>query len=329
MGKQTGVTAQPLAAAVLAACLFLSAAEGVASAEGERPIPVILDTDIGGDIDDMWALAFLLACPELDVKLVVSDSHDTVQKAKMLTEFLQCAGRDDIPVGIGIRTGEENDPEAKWMQEYRGGVHKDGVQALVDTLMKSDRQISLIAIGPVPNLEDALQREPRIVDHARLVVMGGCIGKQEEGEPGFPEYNVRRNPQAARVAYGAGWDVTMAPVDTAGKAVLEGAAYQLVRDSRNPVARMVMEHYRAWNQEQTTHARDTERSSSILWDTVAVYLAFDDSLCRMRDIRLDVTDKGITKPTPNGKLTHVAMEWKDLDAFLSLVGERVSGSGQQ
>ena len=69
----------------------------------------------------------------------------------------------------------------------------------------------------MPNLELALEREPRIVEKARLIVMGGCIGKQEQGEPGFPEYNVVKNVKAAQKAYSAGWDVTMTPIDTAGK----------------------------------------------------------------------------------------------------------------
>jgi inosine-uridine nucleoside N-ribohydrolase len=162
------------------------------------------------------------------------------------------------------------------------------------------------------------------VDKARLIVMGGCIGKQEQGEPGFPEYNVKKNPKAAQKAYGAGWDVTMTPIDTAGKVVLEGEYYGLVRDAQNPVARLLMEQYRSWNAKQTKYARDITRSSSILWDTIAIYLAFDDKFCRMRDIRLRVTDEGITKPAEDGKLTHVAIEWKDLDAFYKLLAQRIA-----
>ncbi len=298
------------------------------SAIDPRPIPVILSTDIGGDVDDVWALSFMLASPELEVKLVVSDGHSTAKKARLLVECLQRVGRDDIPVGIGVKGAEGISAQEKWIEGYRGKVYLDGIQAMIDTIMQSKRPITLLAIGPVPNLELALQREPRIVDHCRLVVMGGCIGKQEEGEPGFVESNVRGNIKAAQKAYSADWDVTMAPIDTAGKIQLEGEYYAQVRDADNPMARMVMEHYRIWNQRQTQrktpHVRDLNRTSSTLWDTVAIYLAFDESLCRMRDIRLRVTDKAITKPDPDGKLTHVAMEWKDLDAFHKMVAERIS-----
>jgi inosine-uridine nucleoside N-ribohydrolase len=51
-------------------------------------IPVVLDTDIGYDIDDTWALGFLLKSPEVDLKLVVSDTHDTTYSAQLLAKFL-------------------------------------------------------------------------------------------------------------------------------------------------------------------------------------------------------------------------------------------------
>ena len=66
------------------------------------PIPVIFDTDIGDDIDDTWALGFLLRCPELDLKLAVGDNGKPEYRAKLLARFLERAGRGDVPVGIGL-----------------------------------------------------------------------------------------------------------------------------------------------------------------------------------------------------------------------------------
>jgi hypothetical protein len=50
-------------------------------------IPVILDTDIGDDIDDTWALGFLLRCPELELKLVVGDNGKAEYRARLLAKF--------------------------------------------------------------------------------------------------------------------------------------------------------------------------------------------------------------------------------------------------
>ena len=84
------------------------AAPAALAAEGARPsrIPVILDTDIGDDIDDTWALVMLLKSPELDLRLVVTDFGDTVYRARLVAKLLQVAGRTDVPIGIGIRQAE-------------------------------------------------------------------------------------------------------------------------------------------------------------------------------------------------------------------------------
>ena len=83
------------------------------------PIPVILDTDIGFDVDDVWALAFLLRCPELDVKLIVTDTGDTYYSASLVAKLLEVAGRTDIPVGVGVPLDESARTHSKWLGDYR------------------------------------------------------------------------------------------------------------------------------------------------------------------------------------------------------------------
>jgi len=293
-----------------------------------RPIPVILDTDIGGDIDDTWALAMLLTSPELDLKLVVTDSHDTRGKAKIVAKFLQQVGRSDVPVGIGLKIDSQTGPQQAWtagyaLAAYPGQVYQDGVQAMLDMIRASNEPITLIAIGPVPNLEELLRRDPRITGRVRLVVMGGSVHRQYGGKPGrCAEYNVVAGIRAAQVAYAADWDVTVTPLDTAGVVRLTGQRYAAVRDADNPIAKALMENDRIWSAKHG-HA-DASRASSILFDTVAIYLAFDHRLCQMHDMRLQVDDKGFTLPAPHGKRTHVALDWKDLDTFEKMLSERIA-----
>src|SRR5512137_889362 len=86
--------------ALIAAFLLLATA-GRAAAPA-KPVPVILDTDIGDDIDDTWALALVLKSPELDLKLAVGDYGKPQYRARLLARFLQTAGRTDVPVGVGL-----------------------------------------------------------------------------------------------------------------------------------------------------------------------------------------------------------------------------------
>jgi inosine-uridine nucleoside N-ribohydrolase len=167
-----------------------------------RKIPVILDTDIGSDIDDTWALALALKSPELDVKLVVTDTGDTMHRARIAARMLEIGGRTDVPVGIGIPLESARRNQDSWVEGYRlssypGPVHEDGVGAIVDTIMRSPGPITLICIGPVPNIAAALVREPAIARRARFVGMHGSIRRGYGGSTEVSaEYNVHAYPQA-------------------------------------------------------------------------------------------------------------------------------------
>lgn len=129
------------------------------SSQSEK-ISVIFDTDICDDIDDTWALALLLQSPEFDVKLITTEVGNTVSKAKTVAKFLETVGRTDIPVGIGLQQHEGHHRQDAWASDYKlssypGKVYEDGVQALIDTIMKSPKPIKLIAVGPVPNIAAA------------------------------------------------------------------------------------------------------------------------------------------------------------------------------
>ena len=130
-------------------------------------IPVILDTDIGTDVDDVWALAFLLRCPELDVRLITTSTGDTRHRAALVAKMLEIAGRADVPIGIGLALDPAPLGHTGWLgdydlDDYPGAVYTDGVGAICDTIMNSTETVTIIAIGPLPNLAAALVREPRI-----------------------------------------------------------------------------------------------------------------------------------------------------------------------
>ncbi|HPM83716.1 MAG TPA: nucleoside hydrolase, partial [Candidatus Anammoximicrobium sp.] len=161
--------------------MFLAAASGFtrtstsADAPAHPKIPVILDTDIGDDIDDTWALALLLKSPEVDVKMVVSDRGNTVYRAKIIAKLLEVAGRTDVPVGVGIQQSDQEDGrQAAWVADYDlarypGKVHENGVAALAEAIMSAPQPITLICIGPVPNIQQALKLWPDIAKRARFV----------------------------------------------------------------------------------------------------------------------------------------------------------------
>ena len=295
-------------------------------------IPVILDTDIGTDIDDTWALAMLLRCPQLDLRLVTSTHGDTPYRAKVAARFLQIAGRSDVAIGIG-KAGEplKQRPQAAFVQDfaledYSGKVHEDGVQILIDTVLRSDERVTIISIGPLTNIAEALRREPLIAHNARLIGMHGSVrkGYRGSGEPAA-EYNVCCDVDAARVAFAADWEVTITPLDTCGIVLLRDANYSAVRDGDDTVARCVIENYSMWLDALDADMDLLERRSTTLFDTVAIYLAFSEELLEIEALGIEVTDDGLTKINESMKPIRVATQWRDLERFYELLVDKIVG----
>lgn len=310
-------------------------AEASAKADKASRVPVVISTDIGGDIDDTWALALALKCPELDVKLVIGDSGTILPRARLIAKFLEAVKRTDVAVGIGFDDGRtESLPQVKWFEgyaldRYPGTVHHDGVQAMIDLVMASKETVTLIFIGPTPNMAEAFRREPRIAQKARFVGMYGSVrnGYGPTSKP-CPETNVRVNPAACRAALSAPWvETVITPLDTCARVCLRGADYARVRDAKNPMAQALMQNYRAWAEHNAAKGwkpADPAVSSTTLYDCAAVYLAVSQSFCVMEKIGLRVDDQGYTREDPAAPKSDVAVAWRDLPAFHVWMAKRLS-----
>lgn len=318
-----------------AGAVRLAGVSTVLSAFGQpsgKPKPVILATDIGDDIDDTWALGFLLKSPELDLKLALGEYGKNQYRAKLLAKFLQTVHRASIPIGVGLDSEPRGEgAQAAWLKDYdlgsyAGKVYQDGVQALIDTVMGSAETVTIIAIGPMPNVAAALEREPRIAERARLVGMYGSVRRGYEGSKTVSaEWNVKADAKACQKAFSAPWEITITPLDTCGLVTLDGERYQRVRDSKDLISSTIIQNYRIWSKAKDAKNDVAEHQSSVLFDTVAVYLAMSHELCRMEKLGIRVTDDGFTRIDDQAKAVQVATEWKSLDEYRDLLIERLAG----
>lgn len=286
--------------------------------------PVILDTDIGTDIDDTWALGLMLKSPELDVKLITTTTGDTHYRAKIVCKMLDIAGRADIPVGIGIV--QEMDllakKQAQWVEDYnldqfQGKVHENGIEAMIRTIMDSPDVIKLICIGPLTNIKVALDREPDIVKYAHFIGMQGSIDRGYNGQEGVTaEYNVAKDIPSAQKVLTAEWQsITITPLDTCGLINLQGSRYQAVKKCQNPITAAVIENYCKWNKPD----KNFERESTVLFDTVAIYLALSEEYLVMKEMKIKVGDDGKMREDNSGRSMNVAIDWENQNAFLDFL----------
>jgi inosine-uridine nucleoside N-ribohydrolase len=305
------------------------------AAAAPRRIPVIIDTDIGDDIDDTWALVLALRSPELDVRLVVTDFGNTEQRAKLVARVLELAGRTDIPIGIGIKENDDPGPQADWVRDYDlarypGRILKDGVQALVDTAMASRQPMTLVATGPPPTLAQALAREPRLAARLRFAGMYGSLRRGSGGKTTpEPEWNVKTRVPAIRAVLAAPWrEALVTPLDTCGRVRLTGERYARIRGSSDPLLRGLVEAFGVWCRNREWCAKDpgyVAEKSSTLFDTVAVYLAISHELVSLETLGVRVTDEGMTVPDSGARPMKWAVDWKDLDGYEEWLTARLLG----
>ncbi len=298
-------------------------------------IPVILDTDIGDDIDDTWALIMMLRSPELDIRLIVGSSGPTQARAEYIAKILELAGRTDIPIGIGPMQGDagtHRTSQARWIDDYdlsgyRGVVHADGARAIVETIRQSERPVTLVAIGPLPTVAEALRLDPSITSNSRFVGMHGSIYEgYAAGSPPCPETNVRVCTADCQHVFSSDWQMTITPLDTCGRVVLSGDQYGQILNSDDPLLMALMLNNRYYAADAPwVKSYDPDKRSSTLFDTVAIYLAFSEELLEIEELPIVVTEDGFTRVDQSGKMIRCATRWRDLPAFRELLVNRLLG----
>ena len=291
-------------------------------------LPVILDTDPGTDIDDSYALAMLLNSPELDLKLITTATGDTQYRGAVAARILEAANRTDIPIAPGRK--ERVDKYQYTLADYlkcSGEKHyafkDDAVSEIVRVVTESAEPVTLIAIAPATNLGDLLDRAPQIAGKIDLIGMLGSVNKGCDNKPGrIAEYNVVRDIEAARKVFAAPWrSFRITPLDTCGSIRLTREEFCRMRDI-SPVMHEVAEsnwHWDWWKEAFTSGT--VPEFTSVMFDTVAVYIALGGDLLEFERRGFSVGDDGKLIDDDNAPPVWTALRWKDFDAYHRLLTE--------
>lgn len=312
--------------ALVACLLFCAAALGQSGR-----IPVILDTDIGDDIDDTFALAMVLKHSRFDVKLITTTHGSAEYRAKLVCKLLEVAGRTDIPVGLGAGGKAGGEKQLEYVADYQladypGKVYEDGVQALIDVVKQSDEPVCILAIGPLETVAEALTREPALAGKSMFVGMHGSVRiSYNRQPPAGCEWNVWSAIKPAQTALHAKWRETrITPLDTCGVVRLDGENFGRLLASEDKLMHAVLENYRI---HQKAGSVNDLKSSTTLFDCVAVYLADPavTPLYEIEELPIVVTDGGMTVIDASGQKMQVATKWRDLKAFRDLLSRALVG----
>ncbi|HEY1159116.1 MAG TPA: nucleoside hydrolase [Terracidiphilus sp.] len=300
---------------------------GVFHGLGDHPQLAILDTDIGDDIDDAFALALALRSPELRILGVTTEYGDTELRARLLDRYLGAVGRGDIPVAAGVPTPHTNVfTQAAYASHEPEGKHPDGVEILLGQIRAHPGEITLMAIGPLVNVQAAIERDPATFRKLkRVVMMGGSIyrgydGQNGERRPADAEWNINRDPAGARALLAAGVPVFMMPLDST-QVHLETKDREAIFAHGSPLTDQLTLLYHQWLAGTVGHP-----SAPTLFDPVAVAYAVRPELCPATPLRLEVDDIGFTRPVEGAPNAQVCLK-SDEEGFLELLLGRITTDG--
>ncbi len=320
--------------ATLAYALGLAAA--AAFAQQQRPI--LIDTDAGSD--DLMAIAYLIAQPSVRIEAItVANGLAHVDAgARNLARLMQLAGRTDIPVFAGrnepLRGNAEFPADWRRIADELPGVtlpaasrppeQRPAVDYLIDRLRQTNRPVRILALGPLTNLGEALQRAPAIAGAIdEIAIMGGAIKVPGNlGDGGAfktmnktAEWNIFLDPLAARIVFRSGVKIRLIGLDATNTVPIDA---KFVREfegrARSPLGRFVAEVLHSDHESIEGHY-------FYAWDPLAAVALLHPGVVNTTplhvDIRQDPPEAGRTIEAAGGPNARVATG-ADREQFLRL-----------
>lgn len=259
---------------------------------------VIIDTDIGDDIDDAFAVALALRSPELQILGITTTFGDTEKRAKLLDRMLGEVGRTDIPVAAGPPTPPKTAfTQLKYAQggHFAKASHPDAVTFLLDEIRKNPGEITLVAIGPLVNVGAAIDKDAETFRKLkRVVLMGGSIyrgyGDVGSGPPRGPEpeWNIKNDIPSAQKLFAVGVSLFVMPLDST-QLRMDVATRNFLFRQGTPLTDALTLLYHEWGQETPT-----------LFDPMTIAFMIKPELCPVEPMAIRVDEKGFTRPVDAG-----------------------------
>jgi inosine-uridine nucleoside N-ribohydrolase len=293
-------------------------------AQAAGPVPLVLDTDIGSDIDDAFALALILASPEVELRGVTMVGTDTQVRALLTCRFLTMTGRRHTPVAAGA----DPQPARPIMGQYQYYYHPDvlfhrttrpvmesAVELLYAQLKAQPGQVTLLATGPLTNVARLLEQRPDCKPWIkRIVLAGGSLKPGPDGKPGaVADANIKADVKAARAVFGSGVPLVVVPLDVTTGLTLGAADLKKVFAPGTTLSLQVQALYQLWDQE-----------SPPLADVLAAALCLEERFCTFEKLCLEVDDAGRTQAGTGRPNSRVATSVRRGDFVRWYVGRMAS-----
>jgi purine nucleosidase len=295
-------------------------------------IRIHLDTDIGGDIDDLCAMAMLLKWNGLEITGITTTADDGGRRAGYAKYVLKLAGREEIPVAAGADV-------SSWEYRYKPGYPPEEVywpepidpapnpaDDAIELLKRSiEKGAPVVGIGPYTNLALLDRKYPGLLNKTKLFLMGGCIYPAREGFPSWGndmDYNVQLDATSARYCIEC-LNPTLIPLTVTIETALR-RAYLPKLEKSDPVGRLIARQARAFAEDWDNECRYGRKLDGIPQDLInfqhdslacAVAAGWDGARTEMVPLALEAEDGWLCESvSKSGRPTSVVTEI-DREAF--------------
>ena len=266
------------------------------------PKRIIFDTDPG--IDDACAILLALASPEVTVEglSVVHGNCSVEQGTTNALSVLELAHASHIPVAKGCELplvqpsllapethGDLGLGYARLATPRSQPIARHAVDFLIEKILASPGEITLVAIGPLTNVALAIRQEPHLVEALKdIIVMGGAL-RYEGNTTALAEFNTYVDPHAAQIVYHAGIPTTLVPLDVTYQCILTLNDVSRLQEVDSPITTFVAEATRFYME---FHDEYQEIEGCVINDPLALALTFAPELCEYRDLPVEVDLSG-------------------------------------
>jgi purine nucleosidase len=266
------------------------------------PKRIIIDTDPG--IDDACAILLALASPELSLEglSIVHGNCSLEQATTNALSIVELAHASHIPVAKGCELplvqlpllapethGDKGLGYAQLPEPRAKPTVRHGSDFLIEQIMSSPGEITLVAIGPLTNVALAIRKEPRIVQAVKeLIIMGGAI-RYEGNQTALAEFNTYVDPHAAHIVYHAGIPTTLVPLDVTYQCILTPEDVRRLQKNPSAISRFIDDSTRFYME---FHDEYQKIAGCAINDPLALALTFAPELCDYQELYVDVDISG-------------------------------------
>jgi inosine-uridine nucleoside N-ribohydrolase len=295
----------------LTACASFLFAAGAAArpahADAGAARAIIIDTDIGVDIDDAFALGDAVADRGVRVVAITTASGNVRMRARLVDRFLAAVRRRDIPVGIGTTTPGPFDEyghavvetQARWAaaSPVAPRAWAPATPLILDAIRRAPGQITLVCIGPLTNVAALIDRDPVTFRKLkRIAMMGGSVrvgyadgAGHAAKPPPVAEYNIAEDIPAAQKVFRAGVPIDLYPLDST-QVRLERPQRDLLFAQSTPLTDALTLLYHLWAEFSPWGG-----GTPTLYDVVPVMAVTRPDLCPTQPMRIVVDARGFTR----------------------------------